>query len=190
MTEAVGKAVGRDIDVRIVTPLGGITVRVFPARAPVTAGDFLEHVAAKLYEGATFYRAVRHDNDSNPCKITVLQGGVMDMSASFGGLVHESTFVTGLRHVDGAVSAARLEPGSGTSASFFICVGDQSELDFGGFRHPDGQGYAVFGQVTEGMDIVRKIHALPTVAQAPHPVILGQLLANPVQFLSVVRVAV
>jgi peptidyl-prolyl cis-trans isomerase A (cyclophilin A) len=165
--------------VRIITPLGTIMVRVFPAKAPVTAGDFLERVVCKLYAGATFYRAVRHDNDSNPRKIMVLQGGVMDVSAQ---LVHESTFATGLRHVDGAVSAVRLEPGSGSTASFFVCVGDQPELDFGGFRHPDGQGYAVFGRVTDGMDIIRKIHAFATTEAASNPIVAGQLLAEPVPF--------
>lgn len=179
----------KDIDVRIATPLGGIVLRVFPAKAPVTAGDFLERVDGRQYTGAAFYRAVRNDNDSNPQKITVLQGGLMDVNVPPGRLFHESTFVTGLRHVDGAVSAVRLEPGSASTASFFICVGDQPALDFGGFRHRDGQGYAAFGLVTDGMDIVRNIHARPTTAEAPHPVIAGQMFAEPVPFLSVARIA-
>jgi peptidyl-prolyl cis-trans isomerase A (cyclophilin A) len=124
------------IDVRIVTTVGSITVRVFPAKAPATAGAFLERVDGKRYAGAKFYRAVRHDNDSNPRKISVLQGGTMDLDPPDEWLIHESTVVTGLQHVDGAVSAARFEPGSGSAASFFICIGDQPELDFGGCRRP------------------------------------------------------
>ena len=178
----------QDVDVIILTPLGGISVRVLPTRAPVTADDFLKRVDAKRYGGAAFYRVVRRDNDNNPMPIQVVQGGVLDFKAPSEGLVHESTFVTGLRHVDGAVSAARREAGSASTASFFICVGAQPELDFGGLRHPDGQGYAVFGHVLDGMDLIRRIHAFPTGKDAPDPVVAGQILANPVPFLSVARI--
>lgn len=179
----------QDVDVRIVMPLGSVTVRVFPARAPATAGGFLKLVDAKQFAGAIFYRVVRRDNDHNPQPIQVVQGGVMDLNAPFEGLVHEPTTVTGLRHVDGTASAARREPGTASGASFFICLGDQPTLDFGGLRNPDGQGFAAFGHVIDGMDIVRRIHALPTAADALHPRLVGQMLAEPVPFLSVARIA-
>jgi len=177
-----------EVDVLVVTPLGSISVRVFLARAPVTGGAFLACVDEKQFASAAFYRTVRPDNDCNPHPIQVVQGGVIDLSDSKG-LAHEPTNLTGLRHADGAVSAARRELGTGTAASFFVCIGAQPALDFGGARHSDGQGYAVFGCVTSGMDVVRRIHALPTAANAPHPLLAGQMLAARVPFLSVARVA-
>jgi len=85
----------------------------------------------------------------------------------------ERTRDTGLRHVDGAVSMARMGPDTATH-EFFICVGDQPELDFAGKRNPDGQGFAVFDRVVKGMDIVRKIHAAPARDQTLDPPILIQ----------------
>jgi len=179
----------QDVNVLIVTSLGNVSLRVFPTKAPVTAGSFLRRVDAGQFLGAAFYRTVRRDNDDTQQPIQVVQGGLMDLKDSFERLVHESTQVTGLQHVDGTVSAARREIGNATAASFFICVGDQPALDFGGLRSPDGQGYAAFGLVIEGMDLIRRIHALPTATDAPHPRLAGQMLAAPVPFLSVARVA-
>jgi peptidyl-prolyl cis-trans isomerase A (cyclophilin A) len=176
----------RDVDVLIVTPLGNVSLRVFPARAPVTAGSFLKHVDAGRFADAAFYRTVRRDNDHTPQPIQVVQGGLMDLKEPFERLVHEPTHVTGLRHVDGTVSAARREIGNATAASFFICLGEQPALDFGGLRSSDGQGYAAFGLVIDGMDVIRRIHVFPTVIDASHP---GQMLTEPVPFLSVARVA-
>lgn len=176
------------VDVLIATSLGHVSLRVFPARSPVTASDFLKHVDTGQFVRGAFYRTVRRDNDYTQQPIQVVQGGLMDLADSFARLVHEPTHVTGLRHIDGTVSAARLEPGSASAASFFICLGDQPALDFGGLRNPDGQGFAAFGQVIAGMHVVRRIYALPTVADAPHPVLAGQMLAEPVPFLSVARI--
>ena len=165
-----------------VTPLGNVSLRVFPARAPVTAGGFLKHVDAGQFVGAAFYRTVRRDNDHTQQPIQVVQGGLMDLKESFERLIHEPTHVTGLRHVDGTVSAARRELGSASAASFFICLGDQPALDFGGLRSPDGQGYAAFGLVIDGMDLIRRMHMFPTVRDAP---ILGSLVRcspNPCRF--------
>jgi peptidyl-prolyl cis-trans isomerase A (cyclophilin A) len=175
---------GQDVDVRIATPLGNVLLRVFPAKAPVTAGSFLKHVDAGRFASAAFYRVVRHDNDPTQQPIQVVQGGLMDLMESFERLVHEPTHVTGLRHIDGTVSAARREIGNATAASFFVCVGEQPALDFGGLRSSDGQGYAAFGFVVDGLDIIRRIHALPTKTIASH----GQLLIEPVPFLSVSRI--
>lgn len=175
-------------DVLIATPLGNVSLRVFPARSPVTAADFLKHVDAGHFAGAAFYRTVRRDNDHSQQPIQVVQGGLVDLTESFDRLVHEPTHVTGLRHVDGTVSAARLGLGSASAATFFVCVGDQPALDFGGLRHPDGQGFAAFGQVIAGMDVVRRIYTRPTVANAPRSALAGQMLAEPVPFLSVARI--
>jgi peptidyl-prolyl cis-trans isomerase A (cyclophilin A) len=179
----------QDVDVRIVTPLGNVSLRVFPARAPVTAGSFLKHVDAGQFAGAAFYRAVRHDNDHTQHPIQVVQGGLMDLKDFFEQLAHEPTHITGLQHVNGTVSAGRSELGNASAASFFICLGDQPALDFGGLRNPDGQGYAAFGFVVDGMDLIRRIHGLPTVTDAPNPRLVGQMLAEPVPFLSVARIA-
>jgi len=83
----------------------------------------------------------------------------------------ERTSVTGLRHVDGTLSMARGGPDSATS-SFFICIGDQPALDFGGHRNLDGQGFAAFGRVTRGMDVVKKIQASPAEAQRLTPPVI------------------
>ena len=131
--------------------------------APVTGGNFLKYVDQKMYDGGRFHRAVRLDNQiRKDVKIEVVQAGRDPERAKteqgFGPIPLERTSVTGLRHVDGALSMARTGPDTATS-DFFICVGDQPSLDFGGPRNSDGQGFAAFGRVTAGMDVVRKIHA-------------------------------
>ena len=115
---------------------------------------------------------------------TLLAAAVLGAAAllpaakGFPAIDHETTEMTGLRHLDGTVSMARSKPGSATS-SFFICIGPQPELDFGGRRNPDGQGFAAFGRVVGGMDVVRTIHALPSK---------GQQLDPPIKILTVRRI--
>ena len=104
-------------------------------------------------------------------------------------IAHETTEETGLLHVDGAVSIARAEPGTGSAGAFFICVGDNPSLDYGGERNPDKQGFAVFGQVVEGMDVVRAIQALPADAPTEFEYFEGQLLREPVEIVSARRVS-
>jgi peptidyl-prolyl cis-trans isomerase A (cyclophilin A) len=103
-------------------------------------------------------------------KIAVIQGGLACSwpDSQFTAIIHETTERTGLRHLDGTISMARSKPGSATS-EFFICVGDMPELDFGGRRNPDGQGFAAFGRVTEGMDIVQAILRQPADGQMLNP---------------------
>jgi peptidyl-prolyl cis-trans isomerase A (cyclophilin A) len=152
------------------TALGRIDIAVDP-RAPQTSGNFLRYVSGGYYDGGRFHRTVRADNQpSNRVKIDVVQAGPNPDSRrpEFEPIALERTSVTGLRHVDGAVSMARDAPDTAT-ADFFICIGDQPELDFGGRRNPDGQGFAVFGRVVAGMDVVRKIHAAPADGQALTP---------------------
>lgn len=145
------------------TSYGRIIAEIFVAQAPATARNFLHYVDLGLYESASFYRAVRPDIDERSPRIQVLQGGIdrTCRNAPLPPVMHESTDVTGLRHVDGALSAVRWEPGS-ASSEFFIVIDDTPELDFSGKRNPDGQGFAVFGQVITGMEIVRRINARPT----------------------------
>ena len=149
--------------VSILTDVGEIVIEVYPDRAPVTAANFLEHVEKGSYTNSCFYRVVRMDNQpKNEVKIEVIQGGLYDerMLDTIPTIIHETTEKTGILHTDGVISMARMDPGS-ASTEFFICIGDQSSLDYGGERNPDGQGFAAFGKVLEGMEVARAIQALP-----------------------------
>jgi peptidyl-prolyl cis-trans isomerase A (cyclophilin A) len=155
----------------IKTELGDITVELFVKEAPVTSSNFLKYVEENRYEGAVFYRTVRMDNQpDDSIKIEVIQGGLYhdDHPAMLAAVEHETTAKTGILHKDGVISMARWEPGTATS-EFFICIGDQPALDFGGRRNPDGQGFAAFGRVIEGMDVVREIHRQPAEGQYLNP---------------------
>jgi peptidyl-prolyl cis-trans isomerase A (cyclophilin A) len=152
------------IAVVIDTELGQVEVAVDAARAPVTAANFLKYVDAGLYDAGRFHRAVRQDNQvRDDVKIEVIQGGRSPESVSkqrgFGPIALERTSVTGVRHVDGAISMARGNAADSAVSDFFICVGDQPALDFGGARAADNQGFAAFGRVVSGMDVVRRIQA-------------------------------
>jgi len=153
--------------VLIRTDFGDIMVEIYESQAPVTSANFFRYVDAGLFKGASFYRVVRLDNQpNNAVKIEVIQGG-LEFSKDkkpFPPIPHETTDKTGILHKDGTISMARLAPGSADS-EFFICVGDQPELDFGGKRNPDGQGFAAFGRVIEGQDVVRKIQEQPDEGQ-------------------------
>lgn len=172
----VGEA-GKAVTVEIKTEMGTVEVAVDSARAPLTAANFLRYVRGGLYDGGLFHRTVTPGNQPGQAiKIEVIQGG-MDPSREKDDLPPiplERTSVTGLKHVDGAISMARDTPDSATS-DFFICVGDQPSLDFGGMRNPDGQGFAAFGRVVSGMDVVRAIQRAPA---------RGQTLEPPVRILS------
>ena len=159
--------------VLIRTSLGDIEIEVFRGKAPITSENFLRYVDDGLYDGTAFFRTVAMGNQpDSEVKIEVIQGGTMprdgDYPSTYPPIEHETTETSGLRHVDGAVSMARMGPGTATS-SFFICIGDQPELDYGGKRNPDGQGFAAFGCVKEGMDVVRKIHEQPHEGQRLDP---------------------
>jgi peptidyl-prolyl cis-trans isomerase A (cyclophilin A) len=159
----------RNPQVEIATPLGAITAEVYLAEAPLSAGAFLRNVDQGVYNGgrAGFYRVVHMDNQpDNKVRIEVVQGGVDretgDTSVPY--IPHETTAMTGLTHLDGSLSMAREEPGT-ANTEFSICIGPQPELDFGGRRNPDGQGFAVFGRVIDGMDVARAIQKLPETGQ-------------------------
>jgi peptidyl-prolyl cis-trans isomerase A (cyclophilin A) len=150
--------------VRVQTELGDIVIEVDTKRAPVTAANFLAYVDGGHYDGGMFHRTVRLDNQpESTIKIEVIQAGVNPerSKAGFAPIALERTSVTGLRHADGVVSMARGAPDSATSG-WFVCINDQPSLDAGGLRNPDGQGFAAFGRVVSGMDVVRRIQAAPS----------------------------
>ncbi len=152
------------ITVVIETSAGVIEVAVDPVHAPLTTANFLRYVDAGMYDGGRFHRAVRRDNQvRQDVRIEVIQGGRDPASAKttrgFGPIPLERTAVTTLTHVDGAISMARGTTADSGSSDFFLCVGPQPALDFGGARAADGQGFAAFGRVTRGMDVVRRIQA-------------------------------
>lgn len=160
-------ACGKKEQVIIITELGDIHVAVDLENAPVTSANFLRYVDAGLFDSACFYRVVRPDNQpKDSVRIAVIQGGRYEEeeTGGFPPVAHETTEQTGIRHLNGVISMARWTPGTATS-EFFICVGDQPDLDFGGKRNPDGQGFAAFGKVTKGMDVVMKIHAIEAPSQ-------------------------
>ncbi|MFN8207507.1 MAG: peptidylprolyl isomerase [Bacteroidales bacterium] len=149
--------------VYIETTAGRIDVELNAGAAPVTVENFLKYIRTGRYNGAHFYRVVRPDNQPDKkIKIEVIQGGLQldEYIDTIPGIRHEDTKTTGLKHLDGTLSMARDTVGS-ASTEFFICIGDQPELDFGGKRNPDGQGFAAFGRVTGGMDVVRRIQQMP-----------------------------
>lgn len=181
------------VTVNMDTAFGLVVIEVYPEKAPVTAANFLRYVDAGRYDRASFYRVVRMDNQAqNKIKIEVIQGGLGMEAAEgrFPDIAHETTKASGLKHVDGAISMGRLAPGT-ASSEFFICVGDQPDLDYGGRRYPDGQGFAAFGRVISGMDIVRKIHGGKTDRPPPGARLeytSGQSLLEPITIKSIERV--
>jgi len=144
--------------VLVQTERGDIVLQLFSDKAPVSSKNFLRYVKEHRYDGAGFYRVVRLDNQPDKkVKIEVIQGGLGDDSTkTLSRIVHETTAITGLKHLDGTLSMARNGPGTAGS-EFFICINNQPELDYGGKRNPDGQGFAAFGKVLSGMSIVKQI---------------------------------
>jgi peptidyl-prolyl cis-trans isomerase A (cyclophilin A) len=170
----------KPVRVLIQTDKGDIEVVLDAAKAPATVANFLKYVDGKFYDGGRFHRTVTPDNQPrNKVKIEVVQAGINpDRSKDeFPPIKLERTKDTGMAHKDGTISMARGGPDTATS-DFFVCVGDQPELDFGGKRNPDGQGFAAFGRVVKGMDVVK------TIQQAPAD---GQTLKPPVKILKVTR---
>ena len=146
------------------TEKGAIEMEVDAARAPISAANFLKYVDAKLYDGGSINRAVRPDNTvRHDVEIQVIQFQIdaARRPEQFPAIPLERTSVTALKHADGTLSMARSGPDTATG-SFSIVIGDQPEMDFGGRRNPDGQGFAAFGRVVRGMDVVKAIQMSPT----------------------------
>ena len=158
-------------NVKITTSIGDFIVKLEHEKAPVTTANFLKYVEGDYYKGGSFFRTVRSDNQpDSPVKITVIQAGVHPWKQNFlfDPIPLERTGKTGIKHENGTISMARDKPDS-AQESFFICIDDQPELDFGGKRNPDGQGFAAFGKVISGMDVIKKINASKADGQAIMP---------------------
>jgi peptidyl-prolyl cis-trans isomerase A (cyclophilin A) len=164
----------------LTTELGDIVVEVYTERAPHSAGSFLDFVDGGLYEGATFYRTVMPENDKGSPPISVIQGGLEDDSTAMPPVPHETTKDSGVLHTDGVISLARAAPGEANAAAFFICIGEQPGLDYGGKRNPDGLGFAAFGKVIAGMDVVHAIHKRDAMGPSDSDYTKGQMLTEPV----------
>ena len=170
------------VPVLLETELGAFTINVDTEHAPITAANFLAYVDGGHLDNATAYRIVTLTNQpaATVHKIEVVQWGLQasaEQPAPFPHIEHETTEATGLRHKNMTVSMARFAPGSAGS-EFFICIGDQPELDFGGRRNPDGQGFAAFGSVTSGQATVLAIFAMAEASENP---------ATPIKFTRVQR---
>ncbi|MCU1284121.1 MAG: Peptidyl-prolyl cis-trans isomerase PpiB [Acidobacteriales bacterium] len=161
------------------TELGNFEVVIFPSKAPITVTNFLKYLDSGYYNGGVFHRTVKMDNQPGKnVLIEVVQAGPNPASGEgFPPIILERTDKTGIKHQDGTISMARDAADTATS-DFFICINDQPELDFGGKRNPDGQGFAAFGHVVSGMHVIRKIQAAPAE---------GQRLTPPIRILSVKR---
>jgi len=169
----------KNISCLIKTELGDISIELYPAKAPVTVANFLKYVDAHVYDSSSFFRSVTLNNQpKDSVKIEVIQGGNVDSAKELAAIPLETTKQTGLFHKNGTISMARGKPATATS-SFFICINDQPSLDFGGKRNKDGQGFAAFGKVTKGMDVVKKIQQLHQEQ--------GQYFKPPVYILSITR---
>jgi peptidyl-prolyl cis-trans isomerase A (cyclophilin A) len=157
----------------IQTQAGDIEVELYPRMAPRTVAAFLSYVDSGFYKNSNFYRVLNEENQAtgtDPSEL--IQGGIWRTNhakaASLPGVPHEPTQQTHLLHTDGVISLARQAPGTATT-EFFICIGDQPGFDYGGSNNPDGQGYAAFGKVVKGMDVVRAIYAMPENDQSFTP---------------------
>ena len=170
------------VRVLVQTELGDIVLEIDKKHAPNTAANFLRYLDAGHYDGGSFHRTVKMDNQpDSPVKIEVIQAGVSAERTrdGFPPIPIERTSVTGLRHTDGTISMARGQPDSATSG-WFVCINDQPSLDFGGARNPDGQGFAAFGHVVQGMDVVRRIQRAPNTD--------AQRLTPPIKIVKAARV--
>jgi len=149
----------------IKTTLGNIYIELYPNKAPVTVANFMQYVNNKLYDSSSFFRVCTPSNEATrKVQIQVIQGGNVPDTKLRDSIKMETTRQTGLLHKNGTLSMARGGPNSATS-EFFICIGDQPALDYGGARNPDGQGFAAFGEVTAGMDVVKNIQSQKDTSQ-------------------------
>ena len=176
------------IDVVIKTTEGEIHIEVYPDKAPHSSASFLKAVDTHHFDhDGAFYRVVTPENDFGSPQIEVIQGGIVDYTKSLPLIPHETTEQTKLLHRNGTVSLARGNGSTGSGSTFFICIGDQPSLDFGGKRYADEQGFSAFGTVTKGMDIVRRIQKMKTQAATADNPYAQQRLLNSVKILETYR---
>jgi len=184
---AAGPALAQTANPKVVitTDHGVITAEIFQDKAPITAANFLRYVDTRRYDDAQVYRATRAEGAP---EIGFIEGGIPNHPERLlPPIRHEPTTQTGLKHLDGTLSLARFAPGTG-QADFTILVGDSPGMDADPSQPGDNQGFAAFGRVTEGMDVVKTILALPTGGVARNPVMNGQILSPPVKILTMRRV--
>jgi peptidyl-prolyl cis-trans isomerase A (cyclophilin A) len=176
----------QNINLMMKTSLGAIELELYPQKAPLTVENFVQLVDGGHLDGATFYRTVSPQNDNGDPVISVIQGGLGDAASPFAPIAHETTLQTGLPHLDGSLSMARAGVGT-ASTEFFICIGAQPALDFAGTRNADGEGFAVFGRVVVGMEIVHAIHEAPADAPTEFEYVQNQLINEPIVIISLRR---
>jgi peptidyl-prolyl cis-trans isomerase A (cyclophilin A) len=169
--------------VALTTPLGRIVLALETQRAPVTSANFLRYVDRKLYDGASFYRASRPKGATTDDRGLVEGGLAGHPERLLPPIAHESTAQTGLSHVNGTVSIARNAPGT-AQADFFVCLGEQTYLD----ATATEPGFAAFGHVTEGLEIVKQILVMPTDPERGEGAMKGEMLATPVPITTMRRV--
>ena len=173
------------VRVRLETAMGPIELELDARRAPVTTANFLAYVDQGRFDDTRFYRASRTRGATNR---GFIQGGIQrNYRRMLTPIAHEPTSQTGLRHVDGTISMARTAPGT-AMGEFFIILGDMPAMDAGGGGEGDRLGYAAFGRVTEGMDVVRRILAAPTVPDAGRGKMRGQMIAAPIAIATARRI--
>ena len=170
--------------VRLQTDKGAIVVELADDKAPITVANFLRYVDAGRMDAAVFYRA---SHAPGAPTVGFIEGGLKDPAKLFPPIAHESTLATGLKHLDGTLSMARFAPGTAQS-DFTICSGDAPQMDAQPDAPGDNLGYASFGQVVEGMDVVRAILTLPVGGSALNPAMQGEIIDPPVRVLTARRV--
>lgn len=177
------------VKISILTGEGPILVELEKERAPITTRNFLRYVDARRFDNTSFYRAVGAVGAPNSADYGLIQGGVKyDPRKLFPPIPHEPTSTTGLSHTDGVISMARNAPGT-AAGDWFIVVGPMTSMDANPSASGDNQGYAAFGHVVQGMDVVKKILAAPRSPTLGEGVMKGQMLAPAIKIISVRRVA-
>lgn len=165
----------------IATTHGNIEVELFPDQAPKTVTAFLSYIDSGYYQNASFYRVLKTEDYPMKNNPGIIQGGIWQtnprIKIKIPGIEHESTKLTGLSHLSGTISLARTTPGT-ANTEFFICIGDQSSIDAGGADTDDGEGYAAFGNVFKGMDVVKRIQSQNSY---------GDKFDNPIAILKISR---
>ncbi len=174
------------VRIRMTTGKGDIVLDLDAAHAPLTVKNFLRYVDLKKLDKNAFYRAMPNGKGPDGVDRGLIQGG--DSRRAFAPVVHEPTSQTGLTHTEGTISLVRgAQAGSGRG-DFFICIGDMTFLDAGGGGTGDNLGFAAFGHVVEGMDVVRAIFASPVSATEGDGSMKGQMLSPRIVILKTQRV--
>lgn len=157
--------------VALETQFGTLVVEIDTIAAPVTSANFFRYIDAGAYDGGQFHRTVTPDNQPDSAvRIGVIQGSKRAGAPEYPPVPLERTTITGLRHLNGAISMARSGVDTATN-QFFLCIGDQPELDFGGRRNPDGQGFAAFGRLVSGWLVLKQVQMAPAAGQTLQPAV-------------------